>query len=184
MTPVRKCITLILSRPRGEDSWFSVEWRKKLDAVKEKEHIPYIVFFGEVMMILDNTSHVVFESSCYNAGSVYGPDYDWTLSTMNLKMQREHRETLSDSWQRIEVISNSFVMEGFSQDFYMEWNGKFYPPVTVTFGGISEGHVEPVKNAANKIFYRPQFNVTDFSPVEKKQSELRMIELFVNYEKR
>lgn len=174
----RKTITLTLANPRKPDQWFTADWQLKLSLVKEERHIPYLVFFGEVMKILDNKNDIIFESNIYNESSVYGPDYDWTLRTVKLTMSREHRETLSDSWQRTEVTANRFDTEGFHPEFYIDWNGKYYPPLSVTFGGITDDQSESIKLAAKGIFHNVRSDVKEFNFEDKQEAELRRAELF------
>jgi hypothetical protein len=175
---IYKTIILTLANPRKPEKWFTAEWQTKLSPVKEVSHIPYLVFFGEVMKILDNADDLIFGSNSYNESSVYGPDYDWTFRTLNLIMSREHRETLSDSWQRIEVITNRFDTEGFPPEFYIDWNGKYYSPLTVTFGGITDEQAESIKVAAKNIFHNVRSDIKEFSVEEKQEAELRRAELF------
>jgi len=173
-----KTITLTLANPRKPEKWFTADWQAKLSPVKEESHIPYLVFFGEAMKILDNTNDIIFKSNSYNQSSVYGPDYDWTLRTLNLSMMREHRETLSDSWQRTEVTANRFLTEGFPPEFYIDWNGKYYSPLTLTFGGINDAQAESIKLAAKGIFHNVQSGIKDFNFDDKQEAELRRAELF------
>jgi hypothetical protein len=173
-----KTIALILANPRKPEKWFTPEWQSKLAPVKEESHIPYLVFFGEVMKILDNADDVIFDSISYNQSSVYGPDYDWILRTINLTISREHRETLSDSWQRTESIADSFNTEGFRPEFYIDWNGRYYPPLALAFGGIPEEQAESIKLAAKSIFQNITCDIKDFSIEEKNNADLRRAELF------
>jgi len=175
---IYKTITLTLANPRKPEKWFTPEWQTKLSPVKEESHIPYIVFFGEVMKILDNADDLVFESNSYNESSVYGPDYDWTLRTVNLTISREHRETLSDSWQRTEVTANRFDIEGFPPMLYIDWNGKYYTPLCITFGGITKEQAESIKLAAKGIFHNVRSDLKEFNLEDKEESELRRAELF------
>lgn len=175
-----KSITFVLTEPRSPQTWLTKEWKEKLSAVKQKSHLPYLIFFGEALKILNHSEDVSFYSSAYEESSAYGPCLNWTLQSGPLTMSRDHRETLSDSWQSIEVISNSFVTGGFSSGFYISWDGKFYNNVSVTLGGIAEDRLEPLKNAVIKIFRNPVIKVTDASEEEKLESELRRSSLFLN----
>lgn len=176
-----KTITLTLTNPRKPEKWFTADWQAKLSPVKEESHIPCLVFFGEVMKILDNADDLIFESNNYNESSVYGPDYDWTLRTVNLTMSREHRETLSDSWQRTEVTADRFDTEGFPPEFYIDWNGKFYSPLTITFGGIKNTRAESIKFAAKRIFQNIRCEIKEFSIEEKSSVDLHRAELFSGF---
>lgn len=173
-----KTITLTLANPRRPEKWFTADWQAKLSPVKEESHIPYLVFFGKVMKILDNADDLIFESNVYSQSSVYGPDYDWTLRTVNLTMSREHRETLSDSWQRTEVTANRFDTEGFHPGFYIDWNGKYYSPLTIIFGGITGMQAESIKLAAENIFHNVLSHIKEFSVEDKQEAELGRAELF------
>lgn len=156
-----------MNNPKKTEDWYPDVWKRKLESVGEAGDIPVLVFFGEVLKILDNSDDVIFESSCYEARSVYGPFYQWTFRTGNLTMSRDHRETLSDSWQRVEVLANSFITEGFNRDFYINWNGKFYLPVTITLGGITEECAESIKLVAKRIFRNHDSVIKDASDEEK-----------------
>jgi len=173
-----KSIILNLSKPGNAEKWFTEEWKEKLSIVKEKDDIPYVVFFGEVLKIRDSIDDIFFETSSYEPRSVYGPEHDWKLRTKNLLMSRDNKETLSDSWQSIEVFSNSFITEGFSTDFYIDWNGKFLGAVDITLGGIPEEKIELIRLSAIKIFHRPSYQIKDFREEEKRESELKRRELF------
>lgn len=173
-----KKITLTLKNPRNPGEWFTGQWKQYLESVKQTKDIPFLVLFGEVLKILDHTENIFFESSVYEESSAYGPWYDWTLKTVNLLISRDHKETLSDSWQRIDVVSNSFITEGFSGDFYIDWNGRFYPPVEITFGGITADEAEAIRQAAGGIFFKPVCHVDDYRSEDKIQSDIRRNELF------
>ncbi len=173
-----KSITLTLTNPRKTDNWYSEIWKVKLASVGEMDDIPVLVFLGEVLKILDNSDDVTFESSCYEPRSVYGNCYEWTFRTESLTMSRDHRETLSDSWQRVEVLSNSFITEGFNRDFYIDWNGKFYLPVTITLGGITEECAESIKLVAKSIFRNHDSVIKDASDEEKRLADERRSQNF------
>jgi len=176
-----KTIILTLANPGKPEKWFTPDWQAKLSPVKEKSHIPYLVFFGEVMKILDNADDLIFGSNSYNESSVYGPDYDWTLRTVKLTISREHRETLSDSWQRTEVTANRFDTEGFPPEFYIDWNGKYYSPLTLIFGGITEKQAESIKLVAKRIFHNVRCEIKEFSTEEKNSADLHRAEFFSGF---
>ena len=175
---IYKIITLTLANPGKPDKWVTPEWQAKLSPVKEESHIPYLVFFGEAMKILDNSDDLIFESNSYNKSSVYGPDYDWTLHTKRLMMSREHRETLSESWQRTEVTADRFDTDGFPAEFYIDWNGRYYPPLSLTFGGITDEQAESIRLAAKRIFHNAACVIKEFFMEEKQEAELRRAERF------
>ncbi len=75
-----------------------------------------------------------------------GCDFSWTIFASKFKISLKINREISESWQRVEVHDNNFVISGL-EEFDFKWNGEaggFLSDLEISIQNINEDHYKKI----------------------------------------
>lgn len=166
-------LQLTLDDARALSGSQATRWKAVCDGVW-KYDVPYIVFLGELLGILDGDPDPRFTASVYTNVDMFGGcEQRWRLRTRHITLRREISQAISESWQHVDVEDDFVRITGLPARMFLDWDGGLGFGMTITVGNIAAALEPAVLSLARQLFRKVEVARSEASGYRKVAAGLK-----------
>ncbi|OHD12490.1 MAG: hypothetical protein A2086_10495 [Spirochaetes bacterium GWD1_27_9] len=180
-------LKLLLSGVKTINNTFKTRWQNLFNIVENKYDIPYLIFLGDLLAIIDNDPSPEFISQCYSDVDMFGGrEQNWILKTKNITLYRSINQEINDSWQHVDVSEDILDIKGLPDDIYIDWDGDFSTlggGFEIKIGNIDDKKIDSILELASFLFNKVESTKKKSNNIEKLKVDLKREYKFDNTKK-
>lgn len=169
----RRVLNLVLDDPLSLSPAVASRWDSVVKGAR-KQDVASIVFLAELLGILDRDPAPVFRSSVYTDVDMFGGcDQRWGIKTRHIKLRREIKQAINDSWGHVDVEDDSVSIHGLPAGMFIEWDGEVGYHLEVKVGNVPPETEQPILSLARSLFKKVKCEGGTGSAYQKVRADLR-----------